>query len=118
MPLTPEVLIPRLGDVLVEQGLITKDQLTLALEKQKNDRLQGKSTLLGQVMREMSILDQQTLDQAITQQILSLQNSLKEANEFLERRVQERTAELEEANKKLSELNDLKSNIIANISHQ
>ncbi len=118
MPLTPEVLIPRLGDVLVEQGLITKDQLTLALEKQKNDRLQGKSTLLGQVMREMSILDQQTLDQAITQQILSLQNSLKEANEFLERRVQERTAELEEAYKKLSELNDLKSNFIANISHE
>jgi signal transduction histidine kinase len=118
MPLTPEVLIPRLGDVLVEQGLITNDQLTLALEKQKNDRAQGKSTLLGQVMREMGILDQPTLDQAITQQILSLQNSLKEANEFLERRVQERTAELEEAYKKLSELNELKSNFIANISHE
>jgi two-component system, OmpR family, phosphate regulon sensor histidine kinase PhoR len=118
MPLTPEVLIPRLGDVLVEQGLITNDQLTLALEKQKNDRLQGKSVLLGQVMREMGILDQQTLDQAITQQILSLQNSLKEANEFLEHRVQQRTAELEEAYKKLSELNELKSNFIANISHE
>jgi signal transduction histidine kinase len=118
MPLTPEVLIPRLGDVLVEQGLITNDQLTLALEKQKTDRLLGKSTLLGQVMREMGILDQQTLDQAITQQILSLQNSLKEANEFLEHRVQQRTAELEEAYKKLSELNELKSNFIANISHE
>ena len=118
MPLTPEVLIPRLGDVLVEQGLITQDQLVLALEKQKNDRLEGKSALLGQVMREMGMLDQQTLDQAITQQILSLQAGLKEANESLERRVQERTAELEEAYKKLSELNELKSNFIANISHE
>ena len=118
MPLTPEVLIPRLGDVLVEQRLITQDQLILALEKQKNDRQAGKSTLLGQVMREMGMLDQQTLDQAITQQILSLQAGLKEANESLERRVQERTAELEEAYKKLSELNELKSNFIANISHE
>lgn len=118
MPLTPEVLIPRLGDVLVEQRLITQGQLTSALEKQKNDRQDGKNTLLGQVMREMGILDQQTLDQAITQQILSLQAGLKEANESLERRVQERTAELEEAYKKLSELNELKSNFIANISHE
>jgi signal transduction histidine kinase len=118
MALTPEVLIPRLGDVLVEQGLITKEQLLSALDKQKVEREAGRTPLLGQVMREMGILDQQTLDQAITQQILSLQNGLKEANATLERRVQERTAELEAAYKKLSELNDLKSNFIANISHE
>jgi signal transduction histidine kinase len=118
MALTPEVLIPRVGDVLVEQGLITKEQLLEALEKQKQERAQGKSPLLGQIMREMGFLDQQTLDQAITQQILKLQNSLKEANETLEKRVQQRTAELEEAYKKLSELNNLKANFISNISHE
>ena len=81
MALTPEVLIPRLGDVLVDQGLITKDQLTNALEIQQKLRQEGKSPLLGQVMRELGFIDQQTLDQAITQQILKLQSSLKEANE-------------------------------------
>lgn len=118
MALTPEVLIPRLGDVLVDQGLITADQLLAALETQKQQRTEGKTPLLGQIMREMGLIDQQTLDQAITQQILKLQNSLKEANETLEKRVQQRTAELEEAYKKLSELNDLKANFISNISHE
>ncbi len=118
MALTPEVLIPRLGDVLVDQGLITKDQLANALEIQKQLRQEGKNPLLGQVMREKGIIDQQTLDQAITQQILKLQNSLKEANETLEKRVQQRTAELEAAYKKLSELSDLKANFISNISHE
>lgn len=118
MALTPEVLIPRLGDVLVDQGLITKDQLTIALETQQKLRQEGKNPLLGQVMRDMGIIDQQSLDQAITQQILKLQNSLKEANETLEKRVQQRTAELEAAYKKLSVLNDLKANFISNISHE
>jgi signal transduction histidine kinase len=118
VPLTPEALIPRLGDVLVGQGLITTDQLQSALEKQKKEKLAGRTILLGQLMREMGFVDQATLDQAITQQILKLQNGLKDANETLERRVQERTAELEAAYKKLSELNDLKSNFIANISHE
>jgi len=118
MALTPEVLIPRLGDVLVDQGLITQEQLIAALEYQKQQRTEGKNPLLGQVIREMGLIDQQTLDQAITQQILKLQNSLKEANETLEKRVQQRTAELEAAYKKLSELNDLKANFISNISHE
>lgn len=38
MALTPEILIPRIGDVLVEQGLISEVQLTEALRQQKELR--------------------------------------------------------------------------------
>jgi signal transduction histidine kinase len=118
MPLTPEILIPRLGDVLVEEGLITKEQLLAALENQKQMRSEGKSLLIGKVMIEMGLLDQNTLDQAITKHILILQNGLQKANETLEKRVEERTAELQEAYRKLSALAELKSNFVANISHE
>jgi signal transduction histidine kinase len=118
LTLTPEVLIPRIGDVLVEQGKITADQLQQALEKQREFRVTGKNALLGQIIVEMGMIDQSTLDQSITQQILILQNSLRDANANLERKVQERTAELEIAYRKLSELNELKANFISNISHE
>ena len=118
MAITPEVLIPRLGDVLVEQGEITPEQLQSALEYQKKCRLQGESPLIGQVLVEMVMLDQDRLNQSITQQILILQTNLRQANETLERRVQERTAELEVAYKKLSELSQLKANFVSNISHE
>jgi len=91
--ISPEVLVPRLGEQLVENGLITRDQLKLALEHQKKSK-------------------------AITEQILRLRAALEDANRNLERRVQQRTAELEEALQKLSELNQLKANFLANISHE
>jgi signal transduction histidine kinase len=118
MALTPEVLVQRLGDMLVSQKLITDDQLHTALEEQEVYKARGEALLLGQVMIRIGIIDQAQLDQAITLQILQLQNGLKEANATLEERVQERTAELEEANRKLSVLNEMKSNFVSNISHE
>jgi len=70
------------------------------------------------VLIDMGMIDRPTLDQAITEQIFKLKTALQETNQQLERRVQERTAELQMALKKLSELNQLKSNIIANVSHE
>ena len=72
---------------------------------------------VGQALTELGYLDQATLDQAITEQIVELQDALRQANRRLEQRVQERTAELEHALTKLAELNQLKSNFISNISH-
>ena len=118
MAITPEILIPRLGDILVEQGKITKEQLLQALEYQKQCRIQGKFPLIGQVIIDLGIIDQETLNQSITQQILILQTTLKQANETLEKKVQERTAELDIAYKKLSELSQLKVNFVSNISHE
>jgi two-component system sensor histidine kinase BarA len=116
--LTPEILVPRIGDYLVEKGLLKPEDLVHALKVQKEIRASGKHILLGQVLLDMKVIDRSSLDQVITEQILQLRAALQESNQQLERRVQERTSELQAALKRLSELNQLKSNIIANVSHE
>lgn len=116
--LTPEILVPRLGDYLQEKGLIQDSDLHKALDRQNELRKQGQQALLGQILVETGAIDKASLDQAITEQILQLRAALQETNEQLEIRVQERTVELQNALLKLSELNQLKSNIVANISHE
>jgi signal transduction histidine kinase len=113
-PLSMEQLVPRLGDYLLEHGYITEDQLRAALAR-KNE---SGPRLIGQVLVEMGAITRETLDRVVARQILALQNALVEANRDLERNVNERTAELEEALNKLTELNQLKANIVANISHE
>jgi Signal transduction histidine kinase len=118
--LTPEILVPRLGDYLVEKGIITPDDLKRALTFQKTSRIGDSQVipLLGQILVDWGLIDRTTLEQAITELIIQLRSALQDANEQLEKRVQERTAELEMAFRKLSELNQLKSNFVGNISHE
>ncbi|MCS6993594.1 MAG: HAMP domain-containing histidine kinase [Anaerolineales bacterium] len=116
--ISPEVLVPRLGEQLVEAGLLTADQLKQALEHQKHSTAAGKPILLGNAIIELGFLDRPTLDRAVTEQILRLRAALEDANRHLEQRVQQRTAELEEALRKLAELNQLKANFVANVSHE
>ncbi|MEZ0395459.1 MAG: ATP-binding protein [Anaerolineales bacterium] len=116
-PLTPEILVPRLGEYLVQAGHITEEDLQRALEYQKKSKSSGRY-LLGQALLELKLIDQETLNRAITEQIIQLRTALEDANRFLEKRVQERTAELQEALHKLSELSQIKSNFVANISHE
>lgn len=118
MAITPEVLVPRIGDVLVEQKLLTVDELNLALSYQKEERAKGQQALIGQVLVEHGFITQEVLTQAVTQQIFQLHNALSEANATLEQRVKDRTRELEIAYEKLSELATLKANFISNISHE
>lgn len=116
---TPEILFTRFGDYLVEKGTITSEDLQRALQIQKNLQNQGKSApLVGNLLVEMGVIDRATLDQALTEQILALRSALLEANQKLEIRVQQRTAELEQAIQRLSELNEQKSNFVANVSHE
>ncbi|NMC54210.1 MAG: hypothetical protein GYA48_11300 [Chloroflexi bacterium] len=117
--LTPEILVPRLGDYLVERGILSPQALKDALNKQNQLTTPNQPPpLLGNILVDLGYIDRATLDQIITEQILQLRSALQAANQSLERRVQERTAELEMALKKVSELSQLKSNFIANISHE
>jgi two-component system sensor histidine kinase/response regulator len=117
-PLTPEMLVPRLGEILLEKGLLEQADLERALEHHQKLVDEGQPRLLGQVLLELSLIDRETLDKVITEQILKLQSALHLANHRLEQRVQERTADLQNALSKLSEVNQLKSNFISNISHE
>jgi signal transduction histidine kinase len=117
--LTPEVLVTRLGEYLVEKGLLSSQDLKRALDYQRSLRDGPEDApLIGQILINMGLIDRATLDAAITEQILQLRAALQQANEQLEERVKERTEELERALAKLSELNSLKSNFVANISHE
>ncbi len=116
--LSPEMLVPRMGEYLIQKGLITEENLEAALDYQLKQAEKNNPILLGQAFIDLKLLDRSDLDQAVTEQILQLRNALQAANRTLERRVQERTAELEQALERVSELNQLKANFISNISHE
>ena len=65
-PLSPEMLVPRIGEYLVEQGLITSEDLQQALLVQEIDKSKNQQKLLGQILVEMGAIKKQTHDQGIT----------------------------------------------------
>jgi signal transduction histidine kinase len=116
--LSPEMLVSRLGDSLVQKGIITEAELQTALTYQQEQAAQGRSILLGKALIDLKLLKQPVLDQVITEQIIQLRNALQAANRSLEQRVQQRTTELQNALERLSELSQMKANFVANISHE
>lgn len=116
--LSPEMLVPRLGEYLVQKGLINEIDLLRALAYQQDSLEKGGQALLGQALIEMRLLTRAQLDQIITEQIIQLRTALQSANRNLEQRVRERTAELNEAMNRLSELSQMKANFVSNISHE
>jgi signal transduction histidine kinase len=112
------MLVPRLGDSLIQKGHIREEDLQKALAYQQDQLAQGNTCLLGQALIELKLLNQALLDQVVTEQIIQLRNALQAANRSLEQRVQQRTAELQGALERLSELSQMKANFIANISHE
>jgi signal transduction histidine kinase len=118
-PVSVEQLVPRLGDHLLRKGHVSKQQLDAALARQAAAAADGKPPRrVGETLVDMGVITRETLDQAIAEQILDLQTALIEANRSLEKRVAERTAELEAALLKLTEFNQLKANFVSNISHE
>ncbi len=115
-PTNVEQLVPRLGDYLLSQGYISEAHLQAALARKAAPG--GGPRLIGQVLVDMGAITREKLDWVIARQIMELQGALMEANRTLERRVMDRTRELQAALDKLSEINQLKANIVANISHE
>ncbi|HSM72653.1 MAG TPA: ATP-binding protein [Anaerolineales bacterium] len=116
--LSPEMLVPRMGEYLIQKDLITDENLKVALDYQLKQAEENNPILLGQALIDLEFIDRSDLDQAVTEQILQLRNALQAANRTLERRVKERTIELERALQRVSELSQLKANFISNISHE
>jgi signal transduction histidine kinase len=116
--LTPEMLVPRLGEYLVQHKYITETDLQKALAYQQEKITNHETYLLGQALIDLDLIDQAVLDQAVTEQIIQLRSALQTANRNLERRVQSRTAELQKALQRLSELTQMKANFISNVSHE
>ena len=112
------MLVPRMGEYLIHKGLITAENLQKALDHQQESTAKGTPLLLGQALVDLDLVERAELDQAVTEQIIQLRSALQAANRTLERRVEERTAELQKALERVSELSQLKSNFISNISHE
>jgi signal transduction histidine kinase len=117
-PVSTEQLAPRLGDYLMQHGYVSSDQLRAALAEQARTPPGEPRRLIGQTLSDLGFLTPRDLDEAIARQLLELQTALVDANRSLERRVVERTAELEAALARLTEFNQLKANFVANISHE
>ena len=116
--LTPEMLVPRLGEYLVQRNYITETDLQKALAYQQEKLTNNQTYLLGQALIDLKLVNRVILDQAVTEQIIQLRSALQAANRNLEHRVQERTAELQKALERLSELTQMKANFISNVSHE
>jgi signal transduction histidine kinase len=118
LPVAPEILVPRLGEILLERGVLTQTELQAALDRHTELSNSGKPCLFGKLLLELGLVNQEILDQVVTEQIYQLQQALQDSNLQLEQRVKDRTLDLQNALTKLSELSELKSNFISNISHE
>ena len=116
--LTPEMLIPRMGEYIVQKGMISDKDLQKALAYQQEQASKGIHCLLGQALMDLGLLDRDALDQVVTEQIIQLRSALQASNRNLEQRVKDRTADLNSALTRLSELSQMKANFVANISHE
>ncbi|MEP7356574.1 MAG: HAMP domain-containing sensor histidine kinase [Anaerolineales bacterium] len=114
----PTAELPRFGEYLVGQGYITPAQLQAGLSQQRESAARGAHKTIGQTLLGLGTITAQQLELASIDQVKRLQSALEETNRRLEQRVAERTQALQTAVQRLTELDELKANFIANISHE
>ncbi|MEJ2746723.1 MAG: ATP-binding protein [Anaerolineae bacterium] len=113
-----EHLVPRIGDLLIQQNLIQLEELDSALEIQKERAMSGQDILIGELLVELGHVSRQDLNRVITEHVLQLQAALAHNHCRLEEKVQQQTNELQNALLKLASLNKMQLNFIANVSHE
>ena len=59
----------RLGDLLVQQGLITEEELLKALDKQKELKAKGEYKKLGEILVDLGFIEEKTLLKALSEQL-------------------------------------------------
>jgi signal transduction histidine kinase len=117
-PYIADLILPRFGDFLLQNGYVTEDQIKEALMRQRAVAAQGQQPTIGQVLLEMGAVTREQLDWASVQQVQQLQATLQEKIRYLEQSMVREQEELRRALQKLGELNDLKANFIATIRHE
>jgi signal transduction histidine kinase len=117
-PFVGDAMLSRFGEFLTKRGYITSAQLEGGLARQRELAGSGTRQTLGQVLLEMRVMTREQLELASVEQVQELQSALRAANAQLEQRVADRTRELEQAYRKLTELDRLKGNFISNVSHE
>ena len=115
---TPTADLPRFGEFLVSYGYINEDDLTAGLTRQREAAALGVQRTIGQTLLQMGCLTREALELASVQQVKLLQTALEASNRQLELRVTERTEALQAALQRLTEMEEVKANFIANISHE
>ncbi len=117
-PFVGDAMLSRFGEFLMKRGYITSGQLESALGRQRELSGSRSRQTLGQVLLEMGVMTREQLELASVEQVQELQSALRAANAQLEQRVADRTRELGQAYRKLTELDRLKGNFISNVSHE
>ena len=117
-PFVGDAMLSRFGQFLMKKGYITSAQLDAALVRQRELAGREARQTLGQILLEMQVMTREQLELASVEQVQELQSALRSANAQLEQRVADRTRELEQAYRKLTELDQLKGNFISNVSHE
>mgnify|MGYP006172608537 CR=1 FL=1 len=107
------MLVPRMGEYLIQKGLINAENLQKALDYQQEEVAKGNSVMLGQALIDLQLIERAALDQAVTEQIIQLRSALQAANRTLERRVEDRTAEVENSRARFQALVEHSSEVVS-----
>ena len=117
-PTCLEVLVPRIGELLIQQGHISPEDLDMALRIQDERAQSGQNILTGELLAELGHISRKDLNQVITEHVFQLQSALALSHQRLEEQVEQQTNELQNALLQLAGLNKLQLNFIANVSHE
>jgi signal transduction histidine kinase len=113
-----EQLVPRIGELLIQQGFIQPHELGTALDIQKDRAKANQSILIGELLVELGYVNRDNLNQVIIEHVFQLQSALAQNHHRLEEQVKQQTNELQNALLKLASLNKSQLNFIANMSHE